>query len=109
MDPNISGKHARWWTKVYGSGLKEVSIIHRSGKESSNVNALSRNPCGPAPTEGIGESEIQVASIRNSVECASEADDISVLLNKELEPTSDNANPEVLALEQKRITILLNF
>ena len=24
--PNPSGKHARWWTKVHGTGLKEVKI-----------------------------------------------------------------------------------
>lgn len=62
-------KHARWWTRVYGSGLKEVEIFHRAGKQSSNVNALSRNPCGPAPIEGIGESEVQIASVsKNAID-----------------------------------------
>jgi len=63
------------------------------------VDALSRNPCVPAPTEEISESEVQVASIReSSVEC--NVDDISVLLK--LEPNNDSANPEVLTLEQKK-------
>ena len=29
--PNPSGKHARWWTKVYGSGVKNVTIQYRPG------------------------------------------------------------------------------
>ena len=99
LSPNISGKHARWWTKIYGSGLREVEIIYRAGKENSNADALSRNPCGPAPTEGIGESEIQVASVSgNIVEC--DVDNMSDLL--ELESTNNDINPEILAIEQKK-------
>jgi len=56
LNPNISGKHARWW-------LREVEIVHRAGKLSSNVDVLSCNPCGPAPLTGVEESEVQVASI----------------------------------------------
>lgn len=26
--PSPSGKHARWWMKVYGRGIKEVKIIY---------------------------------------------------------------------------------
>ena len=63
LNTNISGKHARWWTKVFESGLREVEIVHRAGKLSSNVYALSCNPCGPAPLSGVGESEVKVASI----------------------------------------------
>ena len=61
--PTPSGKHARWWSRVYGSGVSEVNIIYRSGKANANANALSRNPCMPAPQEGIGESEVQVAAV----------------------------------------------
>ena len=31
--PNPSGKHARWWMKVYGKGIKEVKIVYRSEKK----------------------------------------------------------------------------
>ena len=41
---NLSGKHARWWTKVYGNGLRAIDIVYRSGKENSNADALSRTP-----------------------------------------------------------------
>ena len=58
-----SGKHARWWTKVYGSGARDVKIVHRSGRSNSNADALSRSPHSPSPGRGIAESEIQVASV----------------------------------------------
>ena len=47
--PNPSAKHARWWTKVYGSGVKNIQIVYRSGRENSNADALSHNPQAPAP------------------------------------------------------------
>ena len=61
--PTPSGKHARWWSRVYGSGVSEVTIIYRSGKTNTNADALSRNPCSPAPQQGIGECEVQVALV----------------------------------------------
>ena len=30
--PRSSGKHARWWSKVFCSGVKEVNIVYRPGK-----------------------------------------------------------------------------
>ena len=54
------------------------------------MDALSRNPCGPAPTEGIGELEIQVASVIKVV--------LNVMLTIyqfyyiELEPSSSDVN-----------------
>ena len=51
--PNPSGKHARWWSKVYGRGVKEVKIMYRSGKVNLNADALSRSPQAPAPEEGL--------------------------------------------------------
>ncbi len=64
--PNSSGKHARWWTKVYGSGVGEVRIVYRSGKSNSNADALSRSPFSPAPSEGIGEAEIMVDAVTSN-------------------------------------------
>ena len=93
QNPNISGKHARWWMKIYRSGLK---IVHRARKESSNADALSLNPCGATPTEGIGESEIQVSKVKCDV------DEVPGLL--ELEPYSSTSDiiPETLATEQQK-------
>ena len=42
--PNPSCKHARWWNKVYGSGLKEVKVVYRAGRLNSSADALSRSP-----------------------------------------------------------------
>ena len=62
---NPTGKHARWWTRVYGRGVKEVSIKYRAGRENASADALSRHPQGPAPQLGIAEGEAQVAAIHS--------------------------------------------
>ena len=72
--PNPLGRHARWWTRVFGQGIKEVTIIHRSGKDNLAADALSRNPHEKPPMQGIGEDKVQVAVISSSV-------DISTMLN----------------------------
>ena len=41
--PSPSGKHARWWTKIYSRGVKKVNIVYRSGKENLNADTLSHN------------------------------------------------------------------
>ena len=62
------------------------------------MDALSHNPCGPAPAEGISESEVQVANVSKSSCNEGGVDDISVLL--ELEPSNSDFNPETLTSEQ---------
>jgi len=76
QSPNPSSKHARWWTKVFGSGIKDVQIIYRPGKENRNADALSRQPHASAPFEGIAEGELQVCSITSDT-------DMEVLLKAE--------------------------
>ena len=49
--PNLSGKHARWWSKVYGSGIKEVEIVHHPGKKNAPADCLSRQPVLSAPAD----------------------------------------------------------
>ena len=63
---NPSGRHARWWMRVFGQGIKEVSIVHTAGKENVAADALSRSPCGDSPVEGIGQEEVQVAAITSN-------------------------------------------
>ena len=45
--PNPTGKHARWWTRVYGRGIKSVTIVYQAGRENVNADALSRSPVSP--------------------------------------------------------------
>ena len=60
-----SAKHARWWTKVYGSGIRNLKIRYRPGKANANADALSRAAQAPAPLEGLGEAELQVSVIHS--------------------------------------------
>ena len=38
---NASGKHTRWWSKVYTSGLHTFDITYRPGREKNNADGLS--------------------------------------------------------------------
>ncbi len=64
--PNPSGKHARWWMKVFGSGIKTINIVYRAGMENANADALSRNPTGPTPPVAEFE-QVQVASVQATI------------------------------------------
>ena len=68
--PNASGKHACWWSKVYSSGLRTIDITYRPGKENTNADALSRQPCQPSPEDNTASHFVQVASILEEVEDA---------------------------------------
>ena len=61
--PNPTGKHARWWTRVYGCGVKHVNIRYRAGRENTNADALSQSHRSPAPAFGTGDGEIQVDAV----------------------------------------------
>ena len=76
--PNPTGRHARWWTRVYGRGVKEVTIVYRSGKENAAADALSRSPQG-TPTM---DSDPQVSSVVS--------DSVNNLLQREPVHIQDN-------------------
>lgn len=59
--PNPNGKHTRWWSKIYGRGIRSVKIVHQAGKENLTADALSHSPHAPAPGETIGDGEVQVS------------------------------------------------
>jgi len=57
--PNLSRQHARWWTKLYGSGIKRIEIVHRAGIQNQHADVLSQQPTSPATLNA----EVQVAQI----------------------------------------------
>ena len=97
--PNPTGKHARWWTKVYGSGVKEVNIIYRSGKTNLSADALSRSPQAPPPA-GSDDNEIQVAAVTSH---SDKETSIQSLLQLEPGRESNHPNESVsFASEQRK-------
>ena len=63
--PNPSGKHARWWSKIFGSGVRNIDITYRAGKENTNADALSRCPKRDA-LEGATTTSVQVAEVQST-------------------------------------------
>ena len=105
QNPNTSGRHARWWTKVHSAGLQEITILYRAGKENPIADALSRNPQAPAPHQGVAEGEVQVARI-DGTPPEGEDDNLTSLL--QLEPTPEQPKGSVrLAQEQRQDAYLL--
>ena len=92
--PNLTGKHARWWSKVHGSGIGEIDIVHRAGRENRHADALSRQPILPAPTEEDSALEVQVAKIAS----IKVPDMLSQLL--EQQPTSISTDSDTLGSRQ---------
>ena len=39
---------AKWWTKLYGSGIKRLEIVHRAGTHNQYADAQSWQPVSPA-------------------------------------------------------------
>ena len=83
--PNPSGKHAHWWTKVYGRGVREVKMKYPPGKANGNADTMSRSPQTPAAKERIAENEFQVAAVDSeaqsvgemSIDCLFQCDPVS--------------------------------
>ena len=64
--PNPSAKHARWWTRVYGAGLKDIRILYRPGRLNAAADALSRSPHFSPPGVGEGEGEVQISAVTST-------------------------------------------
>ena len=42
LDPHETGKHARWWSHIFNSGIKEIEIVYQPGKENACAEAEAR-------------------------------------------------------------------
>ena len=92
--PSPSGKHARWWLQVFGSGLRSVNIVYRSGKQNSRADALSRNPtetesANPHPVDvqvaAIESQDLEITDLLNTFPVEGDLDEFHVEQNKDLE------------------------
>ena len=95
--PTLYAKCARWWTKVYASGIRNLKIVYRPGRSNANADTLPRCLQAQAPVEGIGEAEFQVATIRSQPSSPNETT-ISDLLHG----GSLMSQTEVFSVEQRR-------
>ena len=101
--PSLSGKHARWWSKVHGSGIKQVEIVHRSGKTNQHTDCLSRQPVWTAPTEDTADGEVQVAKI------STQANTISDLLQMQPDKVDDSDTLSCEQLKDKELQPIILY
>ena len=109
--PNLTGKHARWWSKIYGSGINQVNIIHRSGKKNQHADCLSRQPVMPAlPDDKDTNAEVQIAKISREPKSSGEENNIDILLQSKPEVAeevcSDTYSTEQLMDQELKPIIL---
>ena len=91
--PNLTGKHARWWSKIYGSGINQVSIIHRSGKKNQHADCLSRQPVMPALLDDEDTNiEVQIAKISSEPRSSGEENTIDILLQSKPEVSEEDCS-----------------
>ena len=82
--PNLTGQYPRWWSKVYGSGIRQINIVHRTGKENQHADARSRQPVLSVPPDDDTSKEVQIAHISSD-----EVMNISTLLHEDLDDVTN--------------------
>ena len=62
---SLSGRHACWCTRVFSSGVKQVTILHRAGRDNVAQDALSRNPTSGSLERDTAADESQVVTVKS--------------------------------------------
>ena len=104
---NFSGKHARWWTRVYGRGICEVNISYRAGKKNKNADALSRSPTSSVSTVRIAEREVQVSAVKATSSGLTQVD-LTLLLDHSTRGSDTKEHPD-FASEQAEDPIVVEL
>ena len=67
--PDSNGKYARWWLKIFSSGIGNVRIVYRPGRENVEADTLSRCPATTETTEAtyLDEFVLRVSSQETSI------------------------------------------
>ena len=60
-----SGLHAYWCTRVFSSGVKQVTILHQAGWVNVVADALSRNPTNGSLEGDTAVDESQVVTVKS--------------------------------------------
>ena len=97
--PNLTGKHAIWWNKVYWSGITQVNILHCSGKKNRHADCLSRQPVMPALPDENANTEVQIAKISSEPQISGEESTIDILLQNEPE-IAEKTSGDTFSTEQ---------
>ena len=65
--PSLNGKHARWWSKLFGAGLKSIKIVYRAGQDNKHVDTLSQSPLPQVSSDATADSlsDINVAAVKS--------------------------------------------
>ena len=108
--PNLTGKHARWWSKVHGN--RSTYVVHCSGKKNRHADCLSRQPVMAAPPNENANTEAQIAKISSEPKISGEESTIDILLQNEpevAEKTSDDTFSTEQLMDQELKLIILNI
>ena len=65
--PSVSGKHSRWWSKLFGNGVRNIQITYRAGRENANADTLSHCPIG-GETPNTSVQDVQVAQVQTDAD-----------------------------------------
>ena len=60
-----SDRYARWWTRVFSSGVKQVTILHWAGRDNVAADALSQNPTSGSMEGDTAVDESQVVTVKS--------------------------------------------